>query len=142
MLDLTEVRKVLRTEAANATGYPANSLIAWENRAFTPPDAKSGTVWLRETLLVTEERKTATGRVTTLGQMRYDVFIGLGQGTGGAEDLAKAIADRFEPAKNLSGGGVGVQLYRTERRSGQSDPPPGVWFMIPVVIFWRSFADV
>ncbi len=142
MLNIREVRKTLRARAAGATGYPVATLIKWENRDFTPPDPKSKSIWMRETLHVTSERKTATGRVTTLGQIRYDIFVGKGQGTGGAEDLAKAIADRFEPAQSLAGTGVVVQMYRTERQSGRGDPEPGAWYMIPVVIWWRSFAEV
>ncbi len=117
----------------------------WENRVFTPPDPIRGSIWLREKLLLANERKTSTGFVQTLGQYRIDIFVPIGDGTTAAERLAKDVRDVYEAGTKLedTAASVGVQVYRAERGQGQEDSRDGaVWFRFPVLVYWRTFSAV
>lgn len=142
-VDTHALRLLLRPVLVGVAGI-TEADVAWENRNFEKPSPDSdSSLWFRETLIVSDERKTSTGFVQALGQYRIDVFCPVGVGTEEAEDKTKEIMDAFQTGTSVSGGGLAVNLYRTHRLPGRNDPGPNpVWHMIPVVVNWRTHTPV
>lgn len=141
--DLNAIRLLLRGRLATVSGVPsATTHTAWENQTFKPPAPGGGSVWMRETLLIASERKTSSGFIMTLGEYRLDVFNSIGEGTKDLDTLSQAIAEAFKAGVHLGDASLSVDIYRAERLTGRPDPGIApVWYMIPIVISWRSFTS-
>ena len=129
MIDHKEIRQGFRAVLLTVSDLPANR--SWENREFTPP---TGTEWIRETLLPSDESVSASDTITAIGTMQYDVFWPFGGGTEGAETLADAIKAAFEPNTTIS---THAHVYRAERLAGRVDDN---WYIIPVRLTYRAHA--
>jgi hypothetical protein len=137
--DIRVLRQVMRERLLTVTGVTA-PMIAPENVKFLPPDHPlpgSVATWIRETVFLLQERHVATQRLEARGRAQFDVMVEAGRGTEIAEDLAKLIANAFEPGQVIVSQGIRVILERTERFTGRTDA--GIWWVLPVSIFWRYF---
>lgn len=143
--DLHDLRLRLRERLAAMTNFPGASKVAAENRPFVPPT--DGTLWLREALAHGEERLTSTRMTMLLGIYWVYVHGPAGKGTEAVEDLSKNVAEAFPmigsaPSPGLHFYRVSRQEGRQERFSVQSGAGEGVWYTIPVLVYFRLFTAV
>lgn len=139
MLDTTALVLLFRARLDTLSSIPDAAHRAWENREFEPDLDQE---WLRETLIISDEEKSSTGLIESDGQIRYDVLAPIGSGTEDARAIAKIIAEGFEPGQSLQSGDLRVSLEKTQRLPGREafqDDGKSLWYMIPVVVFWRVF---
>lgn len=140
MINRTLVRQAFRKVLVAIAGLPPKERRAWENRSFTPPTDKS---WLRETLMIVNERLSATNQLQLDAIMQYDVIVPGNTGTEEADELALLVANAFKPATSMNDP-VEVAIDRCEQLSGrefsESGGPAGVWWQVPVQITFRSYA--
>lgn len=138
VLDLNECRVTLRTRLLTITTLPA--IRAWENRRTQTPDATSKTMFIAERQIVLDETKDAIGCIHSMVDTRYDVMYPKGAGTQAPEDMAKLVAEAFEPGQSLQGNnGLEIALYKVRRLPLMQDPDDPAWWMFPVVSSWRAF---
>lgn len=144
--DLLALRKTLRARLRGATGYPDDSRIQWENRAFTPPSPNAtDPLWIREALSPGPTHLTSLGYLETIGIYWMFVHGPAGRGTEKVEELANQIEAAFSPKSAITG--MRLHLYRTERQPGRLDraggaSADGLWFTVPVLVYWRLFTAV
>lgn len=140
-LDENAVRRVMRARLKTVTGIPSESMLAWENRTFTPPSLSSSAVvkWVMETQTVDGERLSATGTSEALGYTEYTVMVPKGRGTEELDSLAAEIADAFAPGQSLTSDDVRVILERTTRSGIRSPAEHEAWVGKAVSIRWRVF---
>ena len=144
-LNTHELRLLLRRELLAVEGLPPEDRRAWENRKFDPPTPDRDSIWTRETFQVYSEIRSSSGYVQAEGVYIVDVFCAVGYGTELADTLSQAIVSKFKASTSLqSDDGLSqVSLFRSSRQPGRPDPGPSpVWFMIPVVVSWRTFTQV
>lgn len=140
MFSETDVRQAVRKHMASVSGMPDDSLIQWENTKLTPPDQEPTVIWAREQMLIASSRHLATRQTVTLGQYRFDLFTQFGIGTTAINTLSLNIRNQFKPEISLQEGSTIVQIYRTESLNGRQVEQ--LWWMLPIVIYWRTFSDL
>lgn len=135
--DKSLLRTLMRTRLATVTELP--DFKSWENRPFRLPDPMTTSIWLREKVYITTERKTTPGLIEATGETRYDIFIPAGGGTKEADDMTMAIAEAFEAGKSITNGSFGIQIERTQRGNLIHETEFENWSFLPVVVRWRVF---
>jgi hypothetical protein len=143
MLNLSTAQLLFRNHLLGMVGVPSASLISFENRPFTPPAVDPATLWIRETMIIVTEQLAANDQVQTDGFVNYESVYPVGRGTEVPDAMALLIATRFKPVTDLSGSGVGIHIFKTERLSGVDvvDGDKQVWYSKPVRIHWRAFTQ-
>jgi hypothetical protein len=132
-----QIRSALRSQLRTVTGYPGDSLVAWEGLLFqrsaptVPPAAP--VVWIRETFMPSSEQLVATGYIEALGLVQFGVCYQANQGIGAADDLADAIIASFRPGLTLANL-VWITQAQRARSITEAD-----WIQVPVSIYWRAF---
>jgi len=130
MIDYPSIRLGMRAILLAVPSLPTD--IAFENREFDPPDAK--TPYIRETLLPGEERHVASNSIMAVGIMQYDILWPAGDGTEDPEALADAIRDAFRPVTTID---AHTTVYRVDRLGGVPDEK---WYRIPIRLTYRSYS--
>lgn len=127
-----DVRKALRQVLETVPNLPR---VAWENQAFTPTPAE---IYVRETLLITEERPDGIGPITLIkfaGEAQYDVTAPLSTGSMAAGILAGAIKDVFFPGLRIN------QLVFVDESRSETGYNTDQFYMKPVRVKWRAYYD-
>lgn len=132
MIDHVAVRQAIRTRLLTVVGLPSD--IAWENRAFDPPN--DGSAWLREFYYPDPERQVANDVIEGTGFMTYDVVYPANAGTEAAEGLADDIKAVFEPPGSLA---ANLSIISSVRDPGFTQLP---WYYVPVRIAWRAHSFI
>ena len=135
--DLMALRLALRERLRAIPSYPGDEKVAWENEMFTPP---AEGMYLRESLATGEERLASSGMTMTLGIYWIFVHAPIGRGIEDPEALSKEIAEAF-PIVGAAPS-PGLHLYRTTRQPGRVEGlagNEGLWYTIPVLVYWRLF---
>ena len=136
-VDLRDIRIAARQRLLQTPDMVDESKIFGENQAGEHPP---GELHIEEHMTIFDESHFASDTLMTEGRFRYNVFWPVGKGTREPEELAKKIADTFNPKNsNLQGAIHGVDVYRTERGSGSQWDDS--WYYIPVYVFWRAFSS-
>jgi len=137
MSGTTEIRAALisRLIAVSPGAAISSSSIAWENKSFTPV---AGTRWYRATFLPGMAQAAAVGvdaQNRHYGLMQVDVCEpkNLGDALAGTE--AERIATCYKRGTVLTYSGVSVRVERAYRGAAI---PNEDWFMVPVLIEYRS----
>lgn len=137
--DLHALRVNLRTRLSGMSEFPGDDHIAAENRPFKTPEDDS--LWLRENLVYGDEILTSSRMTMMVGIYWLFVNSPAGKGTEDAEDLSKKVAEAF-PIIGAAPS-PGLQFYRVTRQPGRLDASgQGVWFTIPVLVYFRLFTAV
>lgn len=141
---LRNVRQAIRDRLVSAVNETLDvSKIAWENRAFDPPnpspaDTTAKPYWIRETFQVASESLPDSQLHHVVGRTVFDVFYPQGKGTEVVEDVCQEIAAAFESKASVSNQGVIVGIDKVVREPGlEADD---VWWMASVSIYWRTFS--
>ena len=127
MIDHVAVRQALRTRLLTVVGLPTD--IAWENRAFEPPDEST---WIREFYYPDPEFQPAFDVIEGTGFWTVDVVVPISSGTETGESLADDIKAAFEPPGALA---ANISIVSSVRDSAFVEHP---WFYIPVRIQFRA----
>lgn len=134
--DTRPIRQAFRARLLSIDGLP--SIIAWQNRAFTPPT--DGAIWMRETLLVAFDSRVAVGLVQSGGEYRVDLFGPDNAGTEQLEDLSRKLTTSFVPGLVLyQDGRDSLEVLSTSRTPRRRD---GIWGHLPVSIVWTAMAEL
>lgn len=138
MIRHKDVRLNLRNQMLdNVGGLPASR--SWENVDFTPPAGDENTDpsdWIRETYLAGDDRLRGINKLQSDGVYAIDLFTPRDNGTNEIEDLADDIKTAMKAGTSLAN--PSVQIVRASRGQGR---PDGDWYMIPVRIAFRTFAN-
>ncbi len=117
-------------------------LVAWQNKAFDPPDPDPATspqvLWIKENYLPGDDVRAADNLLECAGIMQYDINVPKGTGTAGVEALAKAICTAFKSGTALVDNSGGVQLC-TVRASNSPEREDAAWYTLPVRISFRAY---
>lgn len=137
-LDLHALRLDFRKRLQGLVEYPGDDRVHWENQTFEPPSDEEP--WLKENLVPGDERVVSTGFVNAQGLYFLNVYTPVGKGTEKADLLAQAIVTAFEGGQSFDG----YHINRCERQAPKveavSQSADSVWYVIPVVVYWRAFA--
>lgn len=137
MLNVDDLLGAFRDRLDTLSGIPAASKRAYENTTFDPIGVEDE--WLRETLLITDEIKSATGTIESYGEVRYGIFTPRGSGITTVNAIAKTIAEGFEEGQALQKNGLEIIIEGSARGQGRPDPDDSIWYMVPVTVLWRAF---
>ena len=133
MIDHRNIRQKFRTQLLTVTTLPAKEKRAWENRGFTPPNPPS--LYVDEALIPISETLPATNTLEFVGVMQYRVYTPGNKGTEDAEDLIKAIGDKFKPASTVASI---ISIDETRRMEGRYTED-NAWYFIALRILFRSY---
>ena len=128
-MNIDEVRTLLDTQLATVTNLPAHQA---ENTRF---EKKTGTPWVRSTLIPTEtvSRTTASDELTGLYQV--DVFYPQGKGAATAGAMAQAIKDAFARGSSFGEGEFRLHVMKSWREASQDFEQ---FYQIPVLVRWSA----
>jgi len=137
MSGTTEIRAALisRLIAVSPGAAISSSIIAWENKSFTPV---AGTRWYRATFLPGMAQAAAVGvdaQNRHYGLMQIDVCEPKDNGDVLPGNEAERIATCYKRGTVLTYSGVSVRIERAYRGSAI---PSEDWFMVPVLIEYRA----
>ena len=121
----------------NVSGLPTER--SWENVDFEPPagdETSDPSDWIREKYMAGDDVLRANNRLQSDGVYAIDLFTPRDTGTNELEDLADDIKSAMKAGTSLSG--PSVQIVRASRGEGRQS---GDWYMIPVRISFRTFAN-
>lgn len=135
-----DIRSALESQISNVVGVPTTDKRSWENVHFEPPE---GETWIRGTVLWGRSRPSVVGpnpQLMYTGIFQVDVFIPRGTqstpgGPNAADVLADAIRDAYDAGDVLTKNATRVHIEWSERLPGRPDNP---WYMVPVIIRWRT----
>jgi len=139
LLNESTLRTLFRARLKTVSNLPAEQFLAWQNRAFLPPDPEDDQPWVREYVTILSESKTTQCHIEATGLVQYVVVIPSGRGTKKGDDLVKAIAEAFESGQALNTTGLTVILEHTERGPYLEDPQTPVWTFKTITARWRVF---
>lgn len=144
MLDERGIRIAMRKKLKTVATLPKESLLAWENHRFEPPELTGSqrgpvTVWVEEAQRVLQEAKTSNGFIEAVGQTLWSVYAPKGRGTADLDELSKAIAEAFEAGQSVTGTGLTVILERTDRSELRPSGAHENWVFKVVTVRWRVF---
>lgn len=144
--DFDALRLLLRARLRSCAAYAEvmsgeTEYVQFENFQFQPPSPASNQLWLREAMTTGDTVLASSGRTKTLGIYWIYVHGPVGEGTRDVDRLVKGIMEAFPP--NVSENGV--HLYRTTPQAGRLDRVDhndSLWYVVPVLVYWRLFTDV
>lgn len=119
-------------------------IVAFENRAFVPPEGPDA-LWIREILIPAQETPAANDTLEFIGIMQYDVCSVPGNGTEQVEALAKKIKDAFIPQTSFRDAELDVEiaLDRSEVSAGRDvsfvEDDRHKWWVAPVSVTFRCY---
>ncbi len=143
-----KIKLTLRKVLYDVEGLPVdlenNPLVQWEGEEFEPPETG---LWLSEGYLIVSDQRVSTDMNGAQGIYQVNVFSAIGGGQTDAENLATLVKRAFKPGSiNDEEFEVQIAIDRCERNSastegGATSPrQDNRWLMIPVSVYWRSYA--
>lgn len=132
-MSIKAIRTLLQDRAATIVGLPT------QQRENTHNVAVTNQPFTRTTLLPAESRNASigtTGSVRRGGLFQLDLFYPSNAGTDSADDMADAALAAFSRGTILTDGTTTVTIELAWAEQGSIIE---TFYMIPIVIRWRSF---
>ena len=136
LFNSTPIRLAIRNAVLAIPTLPIH--VAFENQSLAPHEDDA--MWLRETLLVSFDRRVAVGLVLAGGEYRVDLFGPRYGGTERLEDLSRRIVSQITPGLKLFE--VGRESLEVQSTSRKPLRPDGIWGHLPVSIVWQAMAEL
>lgn len=131
-------RKISAALSTRLNSLAGTTPKAYENSGYTPGE---GTAWLRESYLPAETITVGMGDADSndfRGVYQIGIYTPAGKSKYESHQLVEAIAAHFVRGTVLTFEGQAVTLTSTSIGPGITS---GAWYLVPVSVRFRAFAD-